>query len=215
MPDFLSEGYWEKASGKRKKKARAGRLYTRVNPDTGAKLRMSKDDPRWDDTMTVSEYRRSAKSLERSQIREEKAQAREEKKEKKEREKEVKKIALQVGKGVGDWITSPGTRESASTLKRIGQLPVGRAVKLIGKTPAIATVLLAGTAAYYATTWIMDYLAKRKDAATPSAQRFAAAMAYREARKDAEAKLKRPLNAAEHEYLAAQFKAKLASIPGV
>jgi hypothetical protein len=176
---------------------------------------MSRDDERWDDYVSVAEYRRSGRTLERGLAREEKAKRAKEQREEKKREKETEKVAKQVGKAAVDWLAEPGTRQSASTLKRIGSLPAKKAVGLIGKTPVIGTVMLAGVASYYATTWIMDYLAKRKDAGTPEAQRFAAAMAYRKAREDAASKLGRPLNAAEQDVLASQFKAKLKTIPGV
>jgi hypothetical protein len=215
--DWLSADSFDESSSRsrgsgRKKKAR---LYTRINPETGGRVRMTRDDERWDDYVSVSEYRRSGRALERGLAREEKAKERKEQREEKKREKEVEKLGKQVGSAAIDWLSEPGAAGSKSTLKRLGDLPVKKAVGLIGKTPVIGTVMLAGVASYYATTWIMDYLAKRKDAGTPEAQRFAAAMAYRKAREDAAAKLGRPLNAAEQDVLATQFKAKLKTIPGV
>ncbi len=105
----------------------------------------------------------------------------------------------------------------AATLMGIGNTPVGQLAKkggalAIGSTAALA--LLAGVGSYYATTYIIDRLAAAREARTPQAVRFEAAMAYRQSRVEAERKLGRSLSSSEHDYLAKQFKQKLATIGG-
>lgn len=103
------------------------------------------------------------------------------------------------------------------TLMGIGNTPIGQLAKkggalAVGGTAALA--LLAGVGSYYATTYIIDRLAAAKEARTPQAVRFEAAMAYRQARIEAARKLGRDLSASEQSYLGSQFKAKLATIGG-
>lgn len=115
------------------------------------------------------------------------------------RNREKKQIADSVGK----------------KLLEIGKTPVGTLVKSGGALAAGSTaalVVIAGTAAYYGTTYIINRLAQAREAKKPSSVRFEAAMAYRQARMDAAAKLGRPLSSAEQKYLGQQFKAKLATI---
>lgn len=105
----------------------------------------------------------------------------------------------------------------AQKLMGIGNTPIGQIAKTggalaIGSTVALA--LIAGAASYYGTTWIIDQLAAAREAKTPAAIKFHAAMAYRQARLDAERKLMRPLSDSEQKYLGSQFKQKLASIGG-
>lgn len=105
----------------------------------------------------------------------------------------------------------------AKTLMGIGNTPVGQLAKkggalAVGGTAALA--LLAGLGSYYATTYIIDRLAAAKEARTPAAVRFEAAMAYRQARIEAARKLGRDLSPSEQSYLGSQFKAKLATIGG-
>jgi hypothetical protein len=102
-------------------------------------------------------------------------------------------------------------------LMGIGNTPIGKLAKTggalaIGTTAALA--LIAGTASYYGTSYIIDRLAAAKEARTPNAIKFHAAVAYRQARLDAERKLMRPLSSSEQQYLGSQFKQKLASIGG-
>lgn len=105
----------------------------------------------------------------------------------------------------------------ATTLMGIGNTPISKLAKTggalaIGSTAALA--LLAGVGSYYATTYIIDRLAAAREARTPAAVRFEAAMAYRQARVEAERKMGRSLDKSEHDYLAKQFKQRLATIGG-
>ncbi len=105
----------------------------------------------------------------------------------------------------------------AKTLMGIGNTPIGQLAKkggalAVGGTAALA--LLAGLGSYYGTTYIIDRLAAAKEARTPNAVRFEAAMAYRQARIEAARKLGRDLSTEENAFLGKQFKAKLATIGG-
>jgi hypothetical protein len=115
------------------------------------------------------------------------------------RRQEGKDIATNVGK----------------KLTEIAKTPVGKLVKTggalaVGTTAALA--IIAGTASYYGTTYLLGRLAQSREAKKPAAIKFEAAQAYRQARLDAAAKLGRPLSGPEQKYLADQFKAKLATI---
>jgi hypothetical protein len=126
--------------------------------------------------------------------------------------------------GAGKKMSAAERRKKAAAaadltkkLMGIGNTPIGKLAKTggalaIGTTAALA--LLAGTASYYGTSWIIDRLAAAREARTPAAIKFHAAMAYRQARLDAERKLMRPLASSEQQYLASQFKQKLATIGG-
>ena len=63
MPNYLDEGFWEKESKKGKGRAKKGRkpkkakLYTRYDPETLEKVRLSRDDPEFDDSLTPSQMR--------------------------------------------------------------------------------------------------------------------------------------------------------------
>jgi len=105
----------------------------------------------------------------------------------------------------------------AATLMGIGNTPIGQLAKkggalAVGGTVALA--LLAGVGSYYGTTYIIDRLAAAKEARTPQAVRFEAAMAYRQARIEAARKLGRELSESEQKFLGSQFKQKLATIGG-
>lgn len=109
------------------------------------------------------------------------------------------------------------TNDLVNTLMGIGNTPIGQLAKkggalAVGGTVALA--LLAGVASYYGTTYIIDRLAAAKEARTPNAVRFEAAMAYRQARIEASRKLGRELSSSEQAFLGKQFKAKLATIGG-
>lgn len=75
---------------------------------------------------------------------------------------------------------------------------------------AATTIALAGTAAYYGTTWILDRIQAAKD--KKQAARNLAADAYRQARLAAAKKLGRELRPAELAQLAAAFKASMAQL---
>lgn len=204
-------------------KRSGGKLSVRYDPETGERLMLSRSDPRFDETVTPAQWKRQNATG---------------KKVLKERESTppskggsfLEDLAKDVTKDVIGELRKKGPKKSAAqrraqeaanaaamdTLLTIGKTPVGTLVKsggalAIGSTAALA--ILAGVGSYYATTWIMNKLAEARDARTPDAIRNKAAMAYRQARLDAEEKLKRPLSKSEHQYLAAQFKAKLATIP--
>jgi hypothetical protein len=141
-------------------------------------------------------------------------------------EKTADKIVNDLFKkaGAGKKLSAAERRKRADAAERltkklmgIGNTPIGQVAKVggplaVGTTAAL--VLLAGVGSYYGTTWILDRLAAAREAKTPSAIRFHAAMAYRQARLDAERKLMRPLSSSEQQYLGSQFKQKLATIGG-
>lgn len=101
---------------------------------------------------------------------------------------------------------------SGSSIGTVAKGGLAAGVGAIGTS--VAAAALAGVAAYYGTTWILEQLAQKRLANTPEYRKFEAANAYRAARNQAARELGRELNAAEHKYLAEQFKASLKKIGG-
>jgi hypothetical protein len=225
MPDYLNEKYWEKKEKKGRSK-RGGKLYTRYDPTSGEKLRIARNDPRYDETLTPAQWRRE-ESKGRDAIKSARTPSG--------GDSWIDQVAKDVSKDVGSEVVKnlrkPKTKAqrlaqvknkealgaAGKALLQIGKTPVSQLVKAggalaIGSTAALA--IIAGAASYYGTTWIINKLAEAREAKTPAAIKFHAAMAYRKAREDAAAKLKRPLNGAEQKILGDEFKAQLRRIGG-
>lgn len=127
-----------------------------------------------------------------------------------------------VGGGIASRIArqaeiATGAEASGSALANVGRIlkaPVvsGAAGVGVSAGTAAAAALIAGVASYYATTWILGQIAEHKYNNSPEGKRFAAAMAYRKARIDAAAQLKRPLTPQEQKHLADEFKMNLKTI---
>lgn len=83
----------------------------------------------------------------------------------------------------------------------MGQIAAAGSAAILG-TVGVAAV--AGLGAYYLTSWAMERFRPR----TKDEKVFAAAMAYREARKDATVRLNRPLTHEENAALGAIYKAR-------
>lgn len=76
----------------------------------------------------------------------------------------------------------------------------------VGVATTAGLAILAGVASYYGTTWILDRIRRMRD---PSEKAFELATAYRNARREAAAKLGRALTPEEVKYLGAELNAQL------
>lgn len=165
---------------------------------SGARARVPASDERKDDWLTPTQWRSEQRRLE------------------KERDKAIKAgldvvaAAPQLVAAVPTVARAAGERVRAGvSAVRAARLGVGVGGAAVGVGTAAALAILAGAASYFGTRWLIERFGTRL---SKTDRAYRAAEAYREARRDAEKKLGRPLTPDEHAYLARDFKAKLKSI---
>lgn len=188
----------KKSSGSSRKKS--ARTYARYDPDTYILARVANTDPRYDEWLTAAQMRSAKKQRE------------------KEREKRVE-AGLKVAQGVAPAVVPAAARtvaaaQNAATAARksVARLAATRVAVGAGSAATVSIsaaaglAILAGVASYYGTTWIMDRIRKLTD---PQEKAYELATAYRNARREAAAKLGRPLTPEEVKYLGAELNAQL------
>lgn len=181
----------KRASSKRAGTAR--KLYTRYDPETGARVRVASTDERYDEWLTAAAWRS----------------------EKKRRTKERQVLVREVKRAVPVQAVVRGARTGAARARtglaalRTAKVAVGIGAGTVGVGTAAALAILAGAAAYFGTTWAVG---KLRGVFDPAERASRLAKAYREARRKAESELGRPLTQEENQLLARDLQAQLAKM---
>jgi len=161
--------------------------------------RVTNDDPRYDEWLTASQLRSQRKAQKREREAAFKVGAR------------VAQQAAPLAVPAARRAVASATRAAETARRGVARVAATRVATGIGTGAvgigtAAGLAILAGAAAYFGTTWIMDRVRKLTD---PEERAFQLATAYRQARARAARELGRALTAEEVQYLGAELNAQL------
>lgn len=175
------------------------RTYVRYDPDTGERVLVPRDDPRyveWSNRKPSS--RSSARSRSASRSATSSARSRRKTKAQRETDAAIRRITTEATRA-GIKLTTSAARWFASAAAAAGMSTAAAAALVVG----------TGLAAYAATRWLVN---KIEDVTDPAYKREQVALAYRRARLDWERQEGRKLNKTEHDFLARNFKDALKAL---
>ena len=204
-PEDDLEEFVKAAGGSAKPKARGGaratrrtrapRTYVRYDPDTGERVLVTADDPRFDEWTNRKPRASRAPSAPRARRAATAAKSRRKTTAQKARDRYVDRISRDVA-NAGLQLTAAGIQKFAAMAANAG-MSVG---------VAAALVVSVGLVSYHATRWLLDRIATVRD---PAYKKEQIALAYRRARLDWARAAGRELNHEEHAFLAEMFKRQL------
>lgn len=185
--------------GKGTRRASRGRLYVRYDPDTGERVEVTRDDPRYDEW---SNRKPRASSSGRSRASRSGSSSGGRSRRKTRAQKETDALVRRI--------TNDAARAGISLTVSAAKKFAGMAAAA-GMSTGAAAALVVGTglAAYAATRWLIN---KIEDVTDPAYKREQVALAYRKARLDWERQEGRKLTTAEHKFLAENFKQALKAL---
>jgi len=172
------------------------RTYVRYDPDTGERVLVTRDDPRYDEW--TNRRPRASRTSSRSRSTASSSGRRRKTKTQRETDAAIRRITTEA--------TRAGLRLSAAAARGFASMAAAA-----GMSTAAAAALVVGTgiAAYAATRWLIGRI---EDVTDPAYRREQVALAYRRARVDWEKREGRKLTRTEHDFLARNFKDALRAL---